>query len=97
MLASTPSLTTTMARSSVLDAWIGFGAALRSGSIRAGDGERIAFGVAEANGCGSCLAAHSSWARTSRISTSPGSHSPAASSPDVDFRAVELRQRAGVN
>lgn len=32
---------------------------LRSGSIRAADGERIALAVAEANGCGYCLSAHS--------------------------------------
>jgi uncharacterized peroxidase-related enzyme len=57
-LGATPNMTTTMAGSAVLDAWLGLSGALRRGSIRAADGERIALGVAEANGCSYCLSAH---------------------------------------
>lgn len=57
-LGATPNMTTTMARSSVLEGWLNFSGALRKGSIKAADGERIALGVAEANGCGYCLSAH---------------------------------------
>ena len=56
LLGATPIMTTTMAGSAVLDAWLGLSGALRRGSIRAP--ERIALGVAEANGCSYCLSAH---------------------------------------
>jgi AhpD family alkylhydroperoxidase len=56
---ATINMTTTMARSAVLDGWLGLGGALRRGSISAANGERIALGVAEANGCAYCLSAHS--------------------------------------
>jgi AhpD family alkylhydroperoxidase len=58
-LGVTPNMTTTMARSAVLDGWLSLSGALRKGSIDAATGERIALGVAEANGCGYCLSAHS--------------------------------------
>jgi uncharacterized peroxidase-related enzyme len=57
-LGATPNMTTTMARSSVLEGWLGLNGALQKGAIRAGDGERIALAVAEANGCSYCLSAH---------------------------------------
>jgi uncharacterized peroxidase-related enzyme len=57
-LGSTPNMTKLMARSAVLDGWLGLNRALRRGSIRAADGERIALAVAEANGCSYCLSAH---------------------------------------
>src|SRR5918994_2429280 len=57
-LGATPNMTTTMARSSVLDGWLGLSRALRKGSISAANGERIALGVAEANECAYCLSAH---------------------------------------
>jgi uncharacterized peroxidase-related enzyme len=57
-LGATPNMTTTMARSSVLEGWLGLNGALQKGPIRAGDGERIALAVAEANGCSYCLSAH---------------------------------------
>ena len=59
LLGATPNMTTTMARSAVLDGWLSLSSALRKGSISAANGERIALGVAEANGCGYCLSAHS--------------------------------------
>ena len=57
-LGATPNMTTTMARSTVLEAWLNLNGALRKGSIGAADAERIALGVAEANGCSYCLSAH---------------------------------------
>jgi uncharacterized peroxidase-related enzyme len=57
-LGATPNMTRTMARSSVLEGWVSLSGALRKGSISATDGERIALGVAEANGCTYCLSAH---------------------------------------
>jgi AhpD family alkylhydroperoxidase len=58
LLGATPNMTTTMARSAVLEGWLGLNGALRKGSIGAADGERIALAVAEANGCSYCLSAH---------------------------------------
>ena len=58
-LGATPNMTTTMARSAVLDGWLSLSGALRKGSISAANGERIALGVAEANQCAYCLSAHS--------------------------------------
>lgn len=43
----------------VLEAYIGFSGALDGGSLNAKTRERIALGVAEANQCNYCLAAHS--------------------------------------
>ncbi len=57
-LGATPNMTTTMARSSVLEGWLGLNGALQKGAIRTGDAERIALAVAEANGCSYCLSAH---------------------------------------
>ena len=57
-LGATPNMTRTMARSAVLDGWLGLNGALRRGSIGAADGERIALAVAEANECSYCLSAH---------------------------------------
>jgi uncharacterized peroxidase-related enzyme len=56
---ATINMTTTMAGSAVLDGWLSLSRALRKGSISAANGERIALGVAEANGCAYCLSAHS--------------------------------------
>lgn len=58
-LGATPNMPRTMARSAVLEGWVGLRGALRRGSIGAADGERIALGVAEANGCSYCLSVHS--------------------------------------
>jgi uncharacterized peroxidase-related enzyme len=57
-LGATPNMTTTMAQSSVLEGWLGLNGALHNGPIRAGDAERIALAVAEANDCSYCLSAH---------------------------------------
>lgn len=58
-LGATPNMTTTMARSAVLEGWLSFFGALGKGSIGPANAERIALGVAEANGCAYCLSAHS--------------------------------------
>ena len=57
-LGATPNMTTTMARSAVLEGWLGLNGALRRGSITTADGERIAVAVAQANDCSYCLSAH---------------------------------------
>jgi uncharacterized peroxidase-related enzyme len=57
-LGATPNMTTTMARSAVLEGWLGLNGALRKGSITTADGERIAVAVAQANDCSYCLSAH---------------------------------------
>ena len=57
-LGATPNMTTTMARSAVLEGWLGLNGALRKGSISTADGERIAIAVAQANDCSYCLSAH---------------------------------------
>ena len=57
-LGVTPNMTTTMARSAVLEGWLGLSGALRKGSIDGATGERIALAVAEANECCYCLSAH---------------------------------------
>jgi uncharacterized peroxidase-related enzyme len=57
-LGATPNMTTTMARSAVLEGWLTLNGALRKGTIGTADAERIALGVAEANGCSYCLSAH---------------------------------------
>jgi AhpD family alkylhydroperoxidase len=58
LLGATPNMTTTMARSAVLEGWLNLNGALRKGSIGTADAERVALGVAEANGCSYCLSAH---------------------------------------
>jgi uncharacterized peroxidase-related enzyme len=57
-LGATPNMTTTMARSTVLEGWLALNGALRKGSISGANGERIALAVAEANECSYCLSAH---------------------------------------
>ena len=58
-LGSVPNLFRTVANSpAALDAYLGFGAALAKGSLDLRTRERVALAVADANGCGYCLAAH---------------------------------------
>ncbi len=58
-LGATPNMARAMARSSVLEGWMGLSQALRRGSIGAANGERIALAVAEHNECAYCLSVHS--------------------------------------
>lgn len=58
-LGSTPNMFTTMAVSpALLEGYLGLSGALRGGRLGGALGEEIALGVAEANECGYCLAAH---------------------------------------
>ena len=59
-LGVVPNLVSTMARSpAVANAYLGFSQALAGGTLPARLREQIALAVAQANGCGYCLAAHS--------------------------------------
>jgi uncharacterized peroxidase-related enzyme len=59
-LGMTPNLTLTMARSeATLAGYLGLSGALAEGALSAREREQIALAVAESNGCGYCLAAHS--------------------------------------
>lgn len=59
-LGSVPNLFRIVSNSpAALEAQLGFSAALRKGRLAAQTRERIALAVAEVNGCGYCLAAHS--------------------------------------
>ncbi|WP_022930317.1 carboxymuconolactone decarboxylase family protein [Patulibacter americanus] len=58
-LGVTPNMMRTMAQSpAVLESYLGFGGALGKGTLGARLGELLALDVAEANGCGYCLSAH---------------------------------------
>ena len=58
-LGVVPNMMRTMAQSpSVLEAYLGFGAALRRGRLSSGLQEQIALVVAEVNACDYCLSAH---------------------------------------
>jgi AhpD family alkylhydroperoxidase len=57
-LGATPNMTTTMARSVVLEGWLGLNGALQNGARGARDAKRIALAVAETNECSYCLSAH---------------------------------------
>ena len=59
-LGVVPNMMRTMAQSpSVLEAYLGFGAALRRGRLSSALQEQIALAVAEVNACDYCLSAHS--------------------------------------
>ena len=59
-LGMTPNLTKTMARSAAtLAGYLGLSEALDDGALSRREREQIALTVAETNGCGYCLAAHS--------------------------------------
>lgn len=59
-IGSVPNLFRLVANSpAALEGYLGLSAALGKGALSAATGERIALAVAEINGCGYCLAAHS--------------------------------------
>jgi uncharacterized peroxidase-related enzyme len=69
-LGVVPNMTRTMAQSpAVLDAYLAFGAALRTGLLPASLQEQIALTVAETNGCDYCLSAHSALGRGAGLSS----------------------------
>jgi uncharacterized peroxidase-related enzyme len=57
-LGATPNMTRVMAHSTALQAYLSLNATVSQGSISAATGERIGLGVAQSNGCGYCLSAH---------------------------------------
>jgi uncharacterized peroxidase-related enzyme len=68
-LGTVPNMMRTMAQSSsVLDAYLGFGAALRRGSLPVSLHEQIALAVAEINSCDYCLSAHTALGRGAGLS-----------------------------
>ena len=63
-LGTVPNLFKIVANSpAALEAYLGFSGALGKGALAASTRERIALAVAEVNGCGYCLSAHSYLAR----------------------------------
>lgn len=59
-IGAVPNLFRVIANSpAALEGYLGLSGALAKGSLPAATGERLALAVAEANGCGYCLAAHS--------------------------------------
>jgi uncharacterized peroxidase-related enzyme len=69
-LGVVPNMLRTMAQApAVLDAYLGFGAALRKGRLPAKLQEQIALAVAEANACDYCLSAHSVLGRGAGLSS----------------------------
>jgi uncharacterized peroxidase-related enzyme len=68
-LGVVPNMMRTMAQSPpVLDAYLGFGAALRRGSLPVPLHEQIALAVAESNACDYCLSAHTALGRGAGLS-----------------------------
>ena len=68
-LGTVPNMMRTMAQSSsVLDAYLGFGAALRTGRLPVSLHEQIALAVAEINSCDYCLSAHTALGRGAGLS-----------------------------
>jgi len=85
-LGTVPNMMRTMAQSSsVLDAYLGFGAALRSGRLPVSLHEQIALAVAEINSCDYCLSAHTALGRGAGLSNDELTASREA-------RAVDRRQ-----
>lgn len=68
MLGSTPNMFTTAAQApAALAALNGFFAALAKGSIGGPVGERVAIAIAQENGCGYCLSAHTALGRMHKV------------------------------
>lgn len=68
-LGVVPNMMRTMAQSpSVLEGYLGFGAALRRGLLSVGLQEQIALAVAETNSCDYCLSAHTALGRGAGLS-----------------------------
>ncbi len=68
-LGVVPNMMRTMAQSpSVLEGYLGFGAALRRGRLPVAMQEQIALAVAEANSCDYCLSAHTALGRGAGLS-----------------------------
>jgi uncharacterized peroxidase-related enzyme len=102
-LGIVPNMMRTMAQSpSVLDAYLGFGAALRRGRLAASLQEQIALAVAELNACDYCLSAHTALGRGAGLSDRQLSASREATDPDsktaaaLQFARAVVESRGGI-
>ncbi len=96
-LGTVPNMMRTMAQSpSVLDAYLGFGAALRRGSLPVSLHEQIALAVAEVNACDYCLSAHTVLGRGAGLSNDQLRASREASASDPKTAAALQFARAVV-
>jgi uncharacterized peroxidase-related enzyme len=88
-LGVVPNMMRTMAQSpSVLDAYLGFGAALRWGRLPVALHEQIAIAVAETNSCDYCLSAHTALGRGAGLSNDELAASRVAQAADPKAAAA---------
>jgi uncharacterized peroxidase-related enzyme len=102
-LGVVPNMMRTMAQSpSVLEAYLGFGAALRRGRLSSALGEQIALAVAEVNACDYCLSAHTALGAGAGLSTEQlaasreGRDSNPRSAAALTFARAILERRGAV-
>lgn len=102
-LGVVPNMMRTMAQSpSVLEAYLGFGAALRRGRLSSALGEQIALAVAEVNTCDYCLSAHTALGAGAGLSTEQlaasreGRDSNPRSAAALTFARAILERRGAV-
>lgn len=103
-LGMTPNLTRTMARSTAsLAGYLGLSGALADGALAAREREQIALAVAEFNGCGYCLAAHSAAGKLAGLSelevldARGGSATGTRENAILAFAGAVLRERGSVS
>jgi uncharacterized peroxidase-related enzyme len=102
-LGLTPNIARTMANSpAALDAYLGFSGGLAKGALSAKLREQIALVVAEANGCGYCLAVHTTLGKSQGLTDSEmlDSRQGGAGDPRIaaalGFARKVVRERAQV-
>ena len=102
-LGVVPNMMRTMAQSpAVLEAYLGFGAALRRGRLSSALGEQIALAVAEVNACDYCLSAHTALGAGAGLSTEQlaasreGRDSNPRSAAALTFARAILERRGAV-
>ena len=96
-LGTVPNMMRTMAQSpSVLDAYLGFGAALRRGVLPAALQEQIALVIAECNECDYCLSAHTALGRGAGLSSEQLTASREGHDGDPNVTAALQFARAAV-
>ncbi|MGF1553369.1 MAG: carboxymuconolactone decarboxylase family protein [Paracoccaceae bacterium] len=103
-LGSTPNMFRLIANSPAgLEGYLGLNGALAKGGLDPATRERIALAVAEINGCGYCLAAHSALGRRARLSDAEiaanrrGGSTDAKAEAAVRFAALLVRERGQVD
>jgi uncharacterized peroxidase-related enzyme len=97
-LGVVPNMMRTMAQSpSVLDGYLGFGAALKRGRLAIGLQEQLALAVAETNACDYCLSAHTALGRGAGLSTDELAASREARAADPKTAAALQFARAVVD